>query len=123
MRERRLCSHPGIHGQGVREMALRLLPAAHRDSQQAQIVCRSTVADGGWTNYQSIPVMRQEALVEHCRTAGIAEEGAHLGEVHETGNPSGIAGHVSEAMSGEVFKLSPCLLLQGKFTIDQRQAW
>src|SRR5262245_5070803 len=120
MRERWLCSHPGIHGQGVREMALRLFPAAHCDSQQAQVVGGSTVAGGSWANYQCIAVMRQEALVEHCRTAGIAEEGAHLGEIHETGNPAGISGNVSEVMRGEMLKLCPRLLFEAKFTIDQR---
>src|SRR5262245_27790466 len=120
MRERRLCSHPGIHGQGVREMALRLFPAAHCGSKQGQIVGRSTIADDCWANHQCIAIVRQETLVEHCRTTSIAKKGAHFGKVHETGNPPGVAGNVSEVMSGEAFKLRLRLLLKTKFTVDQR---
>src|SRR5215831_14395418 len=104
-------------------MTLRLFPAAHRDGQQAQVVGRSAITGGGWANHQGIAVMRQEALIEHCSTASITHKGAHLREVHETGNPPSIAGNVSEVLSGQAFKLSPCFLLQAKFTIDQRQAW
>lgn len=57
-----------------------------------------------------------------CSTASITKKGAHFGEVHETGNPPGISGNISEVMSGEVLKLCPRLLLKAQFTIDQRQA-
>jgi hypothetical protein len=62
-------------------------------------------------------------LVEYGSTAGITEKGAHLGEVHETGHPPGISGNISKVVSGEMLKLRPRLLLETKFTIDQRQSW